>query len=432
MSKAAQPNIVLIITHDTGRHLGCYERPVSTPNLNRLAEQGVLFRQAYCTAPQCSPSRASLITGRVPHRHGLVGLVNRGFQLAPDVPRLPALLAEAGYATHLFGLQHEARDARESGYQFVHEAATRSCHDVTPLVVDFFDHAPPRPFFAMVGFFETHRRFPDSAGPWDDVKVPPYLPNEPEVRQDIADLNQSVRDVDEAVGASVAAVDRAGLADDTVIIYTTDHGIAFPGAKATTFDPGIEISLLARGPGVFSGGRTIDQMVLNADLFPTLLELAGATPPESDGRSLLPLLRGDTDSHREFVVAEVNYHAAYDPVRAIRTTRYKYIRTFEPRSWWIGPNVDGGERMRGYTKDWYAHHEPELFSKPRPSELLFDLQADPLERNNLATAPEAQPIVAQMRERLQTWMQETFDPLLTGPVPRQPDTVVTPWDQWDP
>ena len=426
-----RPNILLIITHDTGRHLGCYGRPVETPHLDHLAEEGVQFAETYCTAPQCSPSRASLITGLTPHQHGLVGLINKGFQMTPSIPHLPALLAAGGYATHLFGIQHEARNADELGYQVVHEAASRSCKDVAPRVVDFLDSAPQQPFFASVGFFETHRKFPDSPGPWDDVKVPEFLPNVPEVRHDVGDLNLSVKHVDDAVGAILGALARSRFADNTLVVYTTDHGIAFPGAKATLFDPGIQISLLVRGPRGFRGGKRVGAMVRNLDLFPTFLDLAGVTAPPNEGHSLIPLVDGSNSDWSDRIFTEMNYHVSYDPARGVRTRRYKYIRSFEPRPWWVAPNIDGGPRMQGYTKNWFRVNDPEVFTRPRPAELLFDLAEDPLERRNLADDVALRDVLGQLRQNVADWMAATDDPLLNGVVPPQPGVDVTPPDHWE-
>jgi arylsulfatase A-like enzyme len=162
-------------------------------------------------------------------------------------------------------------------------------------------------------------------------------------------LNEAVRRVDESVGQIVEALKKSRLWDNTLLIFTTDHGIAFPGAKATLFDPGIEIALIMHGPDEFSGGKVIDAMVSNADLMPTLCEVAGVEPPtDIDGKSLLPLVRGEVAKLHERIFVELTYHAAYDPMRGVRTERFKYIRSFADRPFWLPPNVDNG-----LTKDWY-------------------------------------------------------------------------------
>lgn len=424
-----RPNIVLFITHDTGRHLGCYGADVETPHLNRLAEQGVLFTQAYCTAPQCSPSRGSLITGRYPHRHGLIGLAHRGFRLRPGVPLLPQLLAQAGYSTHLFGIQHETDRQRSSelGYQTVHPVRDNTCDHLASAVVDFLSSNPPQPFFLSIGSFETHRPYPQASPPPPGLRLPPYLPDAPEVRQDIADLQESVRRVDQAVGRVVAALQKAHLWENTLFLYTTDHGIAFPGAKATLFDPGIEIALLLHGAG-FAGGKRIEAMVSNIDVLPTLCELADVpTPGDLDGKSLVPLVQGKVRQLHPHLYVEQTYHAAYDPVRGVRTEQFKYIRSFARRPFWLPPNVDNG-----YTKDWYRQHRPEVFREPRPAELLCDLRSDPLERENLATRPEYTPVLARLRAMLERWMRDTEDPLLRGQVPPPEGAQVTPSRMWSP
>jgi arylsulfatase A-like enzyme len=426
-----RPNILFIITHDTGRHLGCYGRGAPSPNLDKLAEEGVKFTQAFCTAPQCSPSRASVLTGLMPHRHGLIGLAHRGFRLRNDVSLLPKLLSQAGYSTHLFGVQHETtwdRVSEELGYQHVHRPDGLSCLKVTPLLLDFLSKEPPQPFFVSIGFTETHRPFPKLEQTPPQVKVPPFLPDEPDVRHDVAELNEAVRRVDESVGQIVEALKKHRLWDNTLLIFTTDHGIAFPGAKATLFDPGIEIALIMHGPDEFSGGKVIDAMVSNADLMPTLCEVAGIEPPtDIDGKSLLPLVRGEVAKLHERIFVELTYHAAYDPMRGVRTARFKYIRSFADRPFWLPPNVDNG-----LTKDWYKRNRPEVFKTPRPKEMLFDLQSDPLERNNLVGKPEFEPVLNELRATLDRWMEATDDPIRLGHVRPPKGARVTPSNVWGP
>ncbi|MCS7254794.1 MAG: sulfatase [Armatimonadetes bacterium] len=428
--KNKQLNIIIIITHDTGRHLGCYGRSVISQNLDRIAEEGVKFSNAFCTAPQCSPSRASLLSGLMPHRHGLIGLAHRGFRLRQDLVLLPKLLSENGYITHLFGLQHETQWDRvsELGYQHVHRPGGLSCAKVTPFLLKFLESNPQQPFFAMVGFFETHRPFPKAITPLENVKVPEFLPDVAEVRQDIADLNESVRRVDESVGQIIEALKKARLLDNTLVIFTTDHGIAFPGAKATLFDPGIEIALLMRGPDEFNGGKVINAIVSNADLMPTICEIAGIEPPNGlDGKSLLPLLRNKVDKIHEHLFVELTYHAAYDPMRGIRTEEFKYIRSFSRRPFWLPPNVDNG-----LAKDWYRKNQSEVFQTLRPKEMLFDLIKDPLERKNVADDRAYEDVLKKLRKLVEQRMQIANDPLIYGHVMPPEGARVTPSKVWGP
>jgi arylsulfatase A-like enzyme len=425
------PNILLIVTHDTGRHLGVYGRGVETPNLERLAAEGIVFDHAFCAAPQCSPSRASLLTGLVPHRHGLIGLTHRGFRLHPPMLErtLPALLRAAGYSTHLFGFQHEAPDAQALGYEQVVQPPSVLRHRaavVTPAAVAFLESQPRQPFLAAVGFFETHRPFDPLATPREPVRTPPYLPDTPVVRRDIAELNGQVRLADAAIGQLLAALDRAGLADDTLVISTTDHGIAFPGAKGTLFDPGLEISLIMRGPGGLRGGRRLAALVSNVDILPTVLDLCGlAGPDDLDGVSLLPLARGERASVRQEVYAELTYHTTYDPMRGVRTERYKYIRSFAERPLSVPAHVDASP-----TKDLLR--DQGYFTQRRPDEMLFDLHADPLERANCVGEPAAADVLVRLRSRLHDWQRATGDPLLAGDIPPPAGAQITPLDSYDP
>jgi arylsulfatase A-like enzyme len=391
-SDMGRPNILMIITHDTGRHLGCYGQGVETPNLDRLAGEGVIFTNFYCTAPQCSPSRASFLTGRYPHNNGLIGLTHRGFRLNPDEPLLPALLAQEGYVTCLFGFQHESPDPFSLGYQQVVQAGNHSCLNVTPLVLDFLSEKNERPFFAMVGFSETHRPFPQYDGPIHHINGLPYLPDDPDVRRDVASLNILVRRVDSKMGEILDAVDEKGFRDNTMVVFTTDHGIAFPGAKATLLDPGIEIALLMRGPGGFEGGKKVDAMLSNIPI-----------PPAVQGRSMLPLVEGQLDKLHEEIFVEQTYHAAYDPMRGVRTGRYKYIRSYEERPFWFPPNVDGG-----------------------------DLTTDPIERENLVSDPDHDDLLEEMRSKLEMWMRETDDVMLKGHIPPHSGGRITPPDSYTP
>jgi arylsulfatase A-like enzyme len=414
-----RPNILYIHSHDTGRMIQPYGHAVPTPNLQRLAEEGVLFRQAFCAAPTCSPSRAALLTGQCAHSSGMLGLAHRGFALNDMRQHLVHTLRGAGYASSLVGVQHVARDARQIGYDQVMDTATRQAQDVAPAAAAFLRQAPTQPFFLDVGFFETHREFPPQIEPGDAhyALPPPSVPNTPETRLDMAGYKASARLLDEGVGVVLAALAESGLAENTLVISTTDHGVAFPGCKCNLSDHGIGVMLLLRGPGGFSGGQVCEAMVSHVDIFPTLCDLLQiARPSWVQGKSFFPLIRGDVEQINEAIFAEVNYHAAYEPQRAVRTQRYKYIRRYGQRTLPVLPNCDDSP-----SKDvWLQHGWAE---RPVPVEQLYDLVFDPHETHNLAGDAASQATLAEMSARLARWMEETGDPLAGAEVVPAPPGV---------
>jgi arylsulfatase A-like enzyme len=272
---------------------------------------------------------------------------------------------------------------------------------------------PPQPFFLSVGFFETHRDFFEPTSVRDMLYSMPLsnLPDSPVTRRDVASFKQSARALDHGVGAVLSALDEMKIADDTIVILTTDHGPPFPGGKATLTDRGLGVMLIVRGPGGFHGGRVNDALVSQIDIFPTLCELVGIDVPEHvQGRSLLPVVRGDTRDVNETVFGELTYHAAYDPQRAVRTRRHKYVRRWGERDLPVLPNIDDSP-----SKELLLQHG--LAETPRPREELYDLLFDPNEAHNLIGSPDHADVLADLRGRLGDWMRTTDDPLLSGHVP---------------
>jgi arylsulfatase A-like enzyme len=374
---------------------------VPTPNIQRLADQGVLFRQAFAAAPVCSPSRAALLTGEYGHTNGMLGLAHRGYRLADYDHHLVHTLREAGYTSTLIGEQHLSSDPGDIGYDHIVEIdSTRAVH-VAPAAADFLREDHDAPFFLSVGFFETHRDYFEPTSARDALySLPPAnLPDTPEVRRDIAAYKASARSLDQGVGTVLDAIP-----DDTLVILTTDHGLAFPGAKATLTDRGIGVMLILRGPG-FTGGKVSDELVSQIDLFPTICELLGIEPPAwVRGRSLLAAERN------EEIFAEITFHAAYEPQRAIRTKRYKYIRRFHNgHEGPVLPNIDDSP-----SKDYLLAHG--LADRPLAEEELFDLVFDPNEAANLVGDPAHEAVLNELRGRLLEWMAVTDDPLLHGPI----------------
>lgn len=413
-------NIITVVSHDLGQHMGCYGVPdVRTPNFDDFARHGLRFENNFATAPLCSPSRASLWTGRYPHTNGVIGLAHWGFQndLYPNERHLAQILANMGYNTQLFGIQHVSPHSERCGYKGIHPRGPcdKIAEEVCKFLTDRKDDE--NPLFLKAGFFESHRPFPHK-----DVKtldpasltVLPYLPDIPEVRQDLAELEASCSSADKAFGRIVKAVDDCGMTDNTILVYTVDHGIDFPHAKATLYDPGIETALLMRIPEI-EGGKVYKEMISNVDFVPTILDFLGIEIPENiQGHSFKRLITGEGYKPREAIFAEKTYYTYYDPMRAIRTKKWKLIANFEFAPWLEMPpylisNVDS---CVGFFKALSPPFEKQF----HPPFELYDLEADPWEGNTLAENSEFKDIRDRLIKQLRQWMQDTGDPLLEGPM----------------
>lgn len=447
VESSVQPNIVLIHPHNLGQYLGCYGWNVDTPNVDALAQDGIRFENYFCTASHCSPARGSIWTGKYPHNNGLVGLAHLGWELHDDETTLITRLNEAGYATHLFGLQHISTDPNRAGFQHVkgsvHEfSVDEPAREVAAHVESFLSgvETDDAPFFASVGFSEVHRqplvdRCLDCGWTFDlsgyesddpdDVDPLPYLPDRSGIREDLAHFHGMVRAIDSAVGRITNAIEAADLAGDTLVIFTTDHGIGFPRAMGTCYDPGVETALIMQWDGYLNAGTVHDDLLSHVDFAPTILDLIGEDPPDdSDGRSFAPLLIDDEYVPRDRVFLEFTWHSKYNPMRAVRTNEYKYIRNVGdlPLVYIPAPlfSSSAGRDVRD-----------EFYGRQRPEEELYDLQEDPLEMNNIVEDPEYADVVEHYRTMVDDWMTESGDRLLEGewpPTARQEERVKkSPW-----
>lgn len=420
-TSSVPPNILMITCHDLGRHVGSYGRPVGTPQIDRLASEGVQFERYFVCAPQCSPSRASMTTGRYPHRTGVMGLLNLGpWKIDQDCPTLAKSLSAGGYDTWLWGFQHEHPDPSTLGYRhdpigFRDGQVPKILADyVTPRLCDWLVGKPSEPWFASVGLYETHLGWPKERRRSEAfaASVPPYLPDGPELRQDMQALSASLDRVDRSVGRILDTLEVAGLASNTLVVFTTDHGLPLPRAKCTLYDPGLEAALLIRWPAVLAGNRRCSELLSGVDLMPTLLDAAGvASPNGMDGRSFGALLTGGVWQPRPHIFAEQTWHDAYCPIRAVRTDRYKLIRRFEPR---LPDNI--------LPKDFYSccaasEVMRKHFDRTPPLWEAYDLASDPYEMQNLfQDKPHDHPIFGRLATTLDRWMQDTDDPIRLGPV----------------
>jgi arylsulfatase A-like enzyme len=428
------PNILYLNTHDTGRVVGPMGTAARTPNFAALAADGVLFRNCHCAGPTCSPSRAALITGMVPHSCGMLGLAHRGWSLSDPSWTLPSHLRQHGYATaawnmpgnhcssHLQG--DKPTQAKLHGYDTFIPGS-----DIADACA-WLESPPEQPFFLSVSWVLTHRIGrgftvkPDAAQHDPRWTAPPApLPDTPETRADWAHFLCDIAEWDRQLGLVLAALEKSGRAQDTIVVVTTDHGPPFPAMKCNPTVHGTGVFLAMRGPG-FSGGQAIDQLVSQIDLFPTLCAAAGLPVPDRvQGVNLRPTLEGRPV--RDHVTAEVTHHAAYEPWRAYRTSRHLYVLRFGERRQTVLPNCDSSP-----SRDVWL--EGGLRQLQYQDEELYDTLFDPQERRNLAADPLYAAVVRDLRERLHDWMHATNDPLLNGPVPLPPHGVTTSVDGLNP
>jgi arylsulfatase A-like enzyme len=405
-------NVLLVHWHDLGRYLGVYgHTDVSSPRLDRLAGEGILFTRAHATAPLCSPSRGSLFTGRYPQSNGLVGLAHHGWEYRSDVRTLPQILSEYGWYSVLFGMQHETSYPSRLGFDEF-DVSNSYCEYVVEQTEQWLrGHDISRPFLLTAGFFETHRPYPrDRYQPADaaTVDTPDHLPDIVEVRQDLADFYGSITTADAAVGRILDTLAATGLDASTWVVFFTDHGAAFPREKSTLYEAGTGIAMIIRPPTRMAfAPKVYNDLFSGVDLLPTLLGLLGIAEPDyiegvSHARALLA--RDGTAPVRDHVYTTKTYHDSFDPIRAIRTKDFSYIENYAHRPlldlpWDIEESPSG-------------HAVAPLVTAPRPERELYDLRADPTETNNLLAGdgPDgADAIATDLAVRLHDWRQQTSD-----------------------
>jgi arylsulfatase A-like enzyme len=404
-------NVLIVHWHDLGRQLGVYGHPdVSSPRMDQLATESILFTRAHATAPLCTPSRGSLFTGRYPQSNGLVGLAHHGWEYRAGVRTLPQILSESGWYSALFGMQHESSYPKRLGFDEF-DVSNSYCEYVVDKVDDWLRRdVPEHPFLLTAGFFETHRPYPrERYEPADSgaVDLPDYLPDTPEVRADLAEFYGAIATADAAVGRIMDTLIETGLDANTWVVFFTDHGPAFPRAKSTLYDAGTGIALLIRPPTGRAAPGIYDELFSGVDLVPTLLELLGLdVPADVEGVShAQALLAAQTPAEpvREQVYTMKTYHDSFDPIRAIRTKEYSYIENYVPR-----PLLD---------LPWDIEESPSgmavapLVTSPRPERELYDLRTDPTETTNLLRDGDSSmdAIAADLAVRLNDWRQRTGD-----------------------
>ena len=446
VADTAARNIVLFVTDDQGQDAGCYGNSViKTPNLDALAADATRFTHAYCTTASCSASRSVILTGLFSHATGQYGLEHstHHFRSFERLKSLPVRLSDAGYRTARIGKFHVAP---ESVYRFDEKLPgnARNAVAMAERCREFVGAASDRPFFLYFCTSDPHRsgqvadeipERPDRFGnrppgrshrgvqrvQYDpaEVIVPPFLPDTPACRAELAQYYQSVSRIDAGLGRLIEILKQAGKYEETLILYISDNGIPFPGAKTTAYEPGLRLPCIVRHPAAAKRGLVSRAIVSWVDIAPTILDFAGvARPsnPELHGRSFLPILEEEQPSGWDEMYASHTFHEVtmYYPMRVVRSGRYKLI-------WNLAhplPFPFASDLWNSATwQDAYQQGDDFLYGKRtiksflhRPQFELYDLERDPDEARNLAKDSEHHETLARLQRKLKEFQRKTGDP----------------------
>ncbi len=405
-----RPNIIWLIADDVGsKEIGCYGHPtIRTPNIDSIAKNGIRFTQAFVTTSSCSPSRASMFTGKYPHSTGAENLHD---PLPSDQAILPELLSPAGYYWGSVGKCHLGSAAEKK-----FDVILRKVENWKQFMAE---RPKDCPFFLSVGFYDAHRVFDrgcvDPPYTHDDVIVPPYLPDIPEAREELAGFYDEITRMDGVIGEILNHLEENGIIENTLVVFFGDNGMPFPRAKTTLYDSGIETPLVAQWPGIIEEGEVYDGLVSLVDLAATMLHAADLPiPKDMEGISMINQVQKPEEHERQYIYAEKNWHDLEDHSRAVRDKRFKYIRNSIPEKpletsadTAVAPLFQKMREMRD--AGTLTREQMLLFRARRATEELYDLAYDPMEFHNLAYEPAYQGVLKRMRNALDNWIEETND-----------------------
>ena len=431
-SAQQQPrNILLLIADDLGLHTGAYgDTTAITPNLDRLAADGVRFSHAFCTTASCSASRSVILSGLHNHANGQYGHAHAEHHMGylDFVRPLPSLLKDAGYRTGVVGKLH-VNPLDRFRWDLHNEGGQRNVEAMAQRARDFVRAAGDQPWYLHVGYGDPHRAARGFANqdypgvkrtPFDPskVNVPSFLPDNAEVRAEVAEYYEAANRMDQGIGMMLAMLRETGQLDRTMIVFISDNGIPFPNAKTNIYDAGSHLPLIVRSPAQSRRGVVNNALVSWVDLAPTFLEWSGAKGPgyPLHGRSFLPVLEQENPTGWDEVYFSHTFHeiTMYYPMRGIRNRRYKYIRNLFPGNefphasdlWasrtWQGVMRAGARGMVGRRPaEQYLH---------RPGEELFDITVDPGEVTNLAGSAGHRATLETLRAQVDQFRRKTKDP----------------------
>lgn len=463
---AAPRNIVLFIADDMGQDAGCYgNRDVKTPHLDALAREGTLYRRAFCTTSSCSASRSVILSGLHNHANGHYGHQHafHNFQAFPSVQSLPVILTRNGYRTARAGKFHVQP---ESVYQFgkvipgvgwnpmaLAEGSREFVADKSqPFFLYFCPLTPHRSGGAVLGHplkpnaFGNHQPMPGHTDVKYDEKaiaVPPYLPDTPACRAELAQYYQAITRTDAALGRLIEILKETGQYENTLILFASDNGMAWPGAKTTLYEPGMRLPLVVRSPNQKQRGVASDALTSWVDLTPTILDFAGVkevlapplvasgegggkaakkkvadVPYKFSGRSFLPTIEGGVASGWDVVFGSHQFHeiTMYYPMRCIRTERYKLILNLaHPLPYPFASDLHESATWQDFLKSGASRYgkRPVQDYLQRPRYELYDLQNDPDEVSNLAQSAKHKAVFEELAGRLKAFQERTRDPWIS-------------------
>ncbi|TWT54809.1 Arylsulfatase [Rubripirellula amarantea] len=442
---AKPPNFVITIADDHGvYHSSVYGSPeFQTPNLQQLAADGIRFDNAYVASPACAPSRAALFTGRMPYSNGIVG--NHEFELKPGVVSLLPTLIAQGYEVVFHG--KVGHSGRKHFGQYVPQSVkilgggglqeTMTLDQVETFLAQRSDDAPPLALF--LGWTDTHTAWPpkeEARIAPEDVVIPPKIFDTPEARVEMTRYVEGAEDIDRRVGETRGLVAKYLDVDNTLVVYTSDHGMPWPFAKWSLYETGIRTPLIAVWPGKIKPSSSTDAMVSWIDLIPTLIDLAGGSSPQGvDGRSFAKVLLGETDKHRDVIFATHkgdNEKNVY-PIRSVRAGKWKYIRNLHPEfaytthtDVWAKETPRDPKHWAHAGQHWQSYIDAATTDPnaaaflhdyhTNPPEELYDVESDPFETSNLVASPAQATKLAELRHLVDAHMKEVNDDQsLSGP-----------------
>ncbi|MDB4583730.1 sulfatase [Draconibacterium sp.] len=415
-----QPNFIVFIADDAAwNDCGPYgNNIIKTPNINKLAEEGVVFDNAFLTTSSCSPSRCSILTGRYPHSTGAQEL---HMPLPAEQVLFAGELQKVGYYTALAGKYHIGPKRIE--FDSIYGGGPSGCEN---WVKALKERPIDKPFFLWLAAMDPHRNYFPNTIPEPhnskDVLVPPFLPDTDSTRKDLALYYDEISRLDSYLGKVMEELKTQGVDDNTLVIYMTDNGRPFPRCKTRMYDSGIKTPFIVRWPGVTQKGRT-SSLISSIDIAPTFCELAGAKISVTfQGVSFEPILKDYSAKTRDYIAGEHNWHDYQSHERAIRTDKYLYIKNAYPH-FNASPPADAVrsltyQEMIAMRKEGKLNEKKmDCFIQPRLAEELYDVQNDPYQFNNLVENTDYKDVLAEMSKKLDDWILEFNDKIPENPTP---------------